>query len=49
MMRQVFAHLDGQHVYLFTGAHAFYESLGFKRQGTGMALVVGSWLHNATR
>lgn len=36
---------DGQHVYLFTDdMEPFYETLSFAPQGTGMSLVVGSWL-----
>ena len=37
--------LEGQHIYLFTDdAEAFYHSLGYRRQGVGMSVVVGRWL-----
>lgn len=45
MMRRLEKQLDGQHVYLFTDdAEAFYRSLGYRPQGTGMSIVVGKWL-----
>ena len=38
--------LNGQHVYLFTDdAQAFYEQIGFARQGTGYSRIVGDWLN----
>lgn len=47
MMWRLLARLSGQHVYLFTlDAAAFYEQLGFRPQGIGMAKVVGKWLVN---
>ena len=47
MMNRLLARLQGQHVYLFTDvAEPFYAALGFRQQGTGMALVVGRWLVN---
>ncbi len=47
MMKRLLERLPGQHVYLFTDdAQAFYQKLGFKAQGTGMALVVGKWLQD---
>jgi GNAT superfamily N-acetyltransferase len=47
MMERLLARLQGQHVYLFTDeAEPFYTALGFRQQGTGMALVVGRWLVN---
>lgn len=49
MMRRLHDELDGQHVYLFTGNPTFYESLGYRRQGIGLATVVGRYLHNSTR
>ena len=37
--------LEGQHIYLFTDdAEDFYHRLGYRRQGTGMGVVVGRWL-----
>jgi len=37
--------LEGQHIYLFTDdAEAFYHTLGYRRQGVGMSIVVGRWL-----
>lgn len=45
LMRLLQERLEGQHVYLFTDdAEAFYESLGFRRQGVGMGMVIGRWL-----
>ena len=45
LMRLLEERLEGQHIYLFTDdAVAFYHSLGYKRQGTGLSLVVGKWL-----
>jgi ribosomal protein S18 acetylase RimI-like enzyme len=47
MMRHLLQHLDGQHVYLSTDdAAAFYTTLGFEEQPTGMGQVVGTWLVN---
>ena len=38
--------LPGQHIYLFTDdAEKFYHSLGYRRQGGGMSVVVGQWLN----
>ena len=45
LMRLLEEGLDGQHIYLFTDdAEDFYHSLGYRRQGTGMGVVVGRWL-----
>lgn len=45
LMRLLEERLDGQHIYLFTDdAEDFYHSLGYRRQGVGMSLVVGRWL-----
>jgi GNAT superfamily N-acetyltransferase len=47
MMRIAQEKLPGQHVYLFTeDAEEFYATLGFKRRGVGLELVVGTWLFN---
>ncbi|MBN2501768.1 MAG: GNAT family N-acetyltransferase [Anaerolineales bacterium] len=47
MMECLMEKLPGQHVYLFTDdAEAFYEKLGFRRQGIGLFKVVGQWLVN---
>ncbi len=47
MMQIALENLPGQHVYLFTeDAEEFYTSLGFKRRGVGLELVVGNWLVN---
>jgi ribosomal protein S18 acetylase RimI-like enzyme len=47
MMRIALEKLPGQHVYLFTeDAEEFYATLGFKRRGVGLELVVGTWLVN---
>ncbi len=47
MMALLMSRLEGQHVYLFTDdTLAFYKSLGFQEQGTGMSKVVGQWLVN---
>lgn len=47
MMQIALEKLPGQHVYLFTeDAEQFYASLGFKRRGMGLELVVGTWLVN---
>jgi predicted GNAT family acetyltransferase len=47
MIRMLLEKLDGQHVYLFTDDFPeFYEKLGFKRQGVGMGMVVGTWLRH---
>lgn len=49
LMRLLEAGLDGQHIYLFTDdAEGFYHQLGYRRQGTGMGLVVGRWLRRMT-
>lgn len=46
LMSRLVAALDGQHVYLFTDdAVAFYEKLGFRRQGVGMSRVIGRYLY----
>ena len=45
LMRLLAEQLDGQHIYLFTDdAESFYHSLGYRRQGVGMSVVVGRWL-----
>ncbi len=45
LMRLLAEGLDGQHIYLFTDdAEDFYHSLGYRRQGVGMGIVVGKWL-----
>jgi predicted GNAT family acetyltransferase len=45
MMQLLAERLDGQHIYLFTDeAEAFYHSLGYRRQGVGLSIVVGKWL-----
>ena len=45
MMAILEAAVTGQHVYLFThDAAALYESLGYQRDGTGYAKVIGRWL-----
>jgi ribosomal protein S18 acetylase RimI-like enzyme len=47
MMRELLAHVPGQHVGLQTdGAQALYESLGFEHQPEFWSLVVGTWLDN---
>jgi len=47
MMQIALEKLPGQHVYLFTeDAKEFYNSLGFKKRGVGLELVVGTWLVN---
>ncbi len=47
MMQIALENLPGQHVYLFTeDAEEFYTTLGFKRRGVGLELVVGNWLVN---
>jgi GNAT superfamily N-acetyltransferase len=47
MMQITLEKLPGQHVYLFTeDAEEFYRTLGFKRRGVGLELVIGQWLHN---
>jgi GNAT superfamily N-acetyltransferase len=47
MMQIVLENLPGQHVYLFAeDAEEFYTTLGFKRRGVGLELVVGDWLVN---
>ena len=50
MMEIIMEALPGQHVYLFTDdSLGFYEKLGFKPQGVGMAQIVGDYLQNDTR
>ena len=45
MMESIEERVRGQHVYLFThDAGPLYESLGYRRDGTGFAKVVGAWL-----
>ena len=45
LMRLLEKGLEGQHIYLFTDdAEDFYHRLGYRRQGTGMGVVVGRWL-----
>jgi predicted GNAT family acetyltransferase len=45
LMRLLEEGLEGQHIYLFTDdAEDFYHRLGYRRQGTGMGVVVGRWL-----
>ena len=45
LMRLLEEQLDGQHIYLFTDdAEGFYHTLGYRRQGVGMSVVVGRWL-----
>jgi ribosomal protein S18 acetylase RimI-like enzyme len=47
MMRDLIAHVPGQHVGLQTDdAQALYESLGFEQQPEFWSLVVGTWLDN---
>ena len=47
MMRELLAHVPGQHVGLQTDdAQALYQSLGFEHQPEFWSLVVGSWLDN---
>ena len=47
MMRELLAHVPGQHVGLQTDdAQALYKSLGFEHQPEFWSLVVGSWLDN---
>ena len=42
LMRLLEEQLDGQHIYLFTDdAEGFYHTLGYRRQGVGMRVVVG--------
>jgi predicted GNAT family acetyltransferase len=48
MIRSLLPHLDGQHVYLFSGVPEFWEAIGFQRQGSGLEMVVGEWLKSAT-
>ena len=48
MIRRLLPHLDGQHVYLFSGVPEFWEAIGFQRQGSGLEMVVGEWLKAAT-
>ena len=46
MMARLADALPGQHIYLFTDdAEKFYHSLGYRRQGVGMSMVVGQWLN----
>ena len=50
MMELTLEKLPGQHVYLFTDdVMAFYEKIGFERQGVGMYTIVGAYLQNDTR
>ena len=45
LMRLLAERLEGQHIYLFTDdAEAFYHTIGYRRQGVGMSVVVGRWL-----
>ena len=45
LMRLLEEQLAGQHIYLFTDdAEGFYQTLGYRRQGVGMSIVVGRWL-----
>ena len=47
MMRELLAHVPGQHVGLQTDdAQVLYESLGFEQQPEFWSLVVGTWLDN---
>ena len=42
--------VPGQHIYLQTdNAIAFYKSLGFREQPTGMGMVAGDYLRNSSR
>jgi predicted GNAT family acetyltransferase len=46
MMELLADELKGQHIFLFTDdQEAFYKSVGYRRQGIGMAMVVGRWLN----
>lgn len=46
MMTLIEEDLAGQHIYLFTDDSVpFYESLGYRPQGHGLAKVVGNWLN----
>lgn len=48
MLERLLAHLEGQHVYLFTDdATELYRKVGFREQSTGMGQVVGNWLQRA--
>lgn len=40
--------LQGQHVYLFTKEDTlpFCETLGFNKQGVGLAIVISDWWVN---
>lgn len=49
MMELLEGGVVGQHVYLFThDAAALYESIGYQRDGTGYAKVIGRWLGRET-
>jgi GNAT superfamily N-acetyltransferase len=46
VVRRLLERVPGHHVALFSEERAdFYRSLGFEEQGTGMSVVVGSWLN----
>lgn len=48
IMELLIEDLNGQHVYLFTDdEQAFYEQIGFTRQGTGYSRIVGNWLNRS--
>ena len=48
MMKVALEKLPGQQVYRFTeDAKEFYKTLGLRRGGVGLELVVGTWLVNA--
>lgn len=45
MIRLLVEKLPGQHVYTFTDdVVEFYKKLGFTERGTGLEIMIGSWL-----
>jgi predicted GNAT family acetyltransferase len=51
MMEMIAERVPGQHVYLAADddVYDFYTKLGYTKDGHGMSLVVGDWLHNESR
>jgi predicted GNAT family acetyltransferase len=49
MMEMIISGCPGQHIYLFTDdAVEFYKKTGFVERPTGLEIVSGEWLQNAT-
>ena len=50
MIETLLERLPGQHIYLQTDDDTieFYKKLGFTERPTGMQIVIGQWLVNAT-